>query len=106
MADTVVPGDPFGEVKQDAKPATPDPREVNLFHSRSDVDASTIAQHHTIGIKHTQASSGDHVHDGKSSRKIGQGLGLIVTGSTGGNVALNNLLDMLAQVIDFTDTTT
>jgi hypothetical protein len=106
MTKPVIEGDPFGTVKDDAKPATPEPREVNLFHSRSDVDSSTLSQHHTLGIKHNQASTGDHVHDGASSRKIGQGMSLSVTGAKGGNVALTNLIAMLKNVIEFTDTTT
>lgn len=103
---SVIEGDPYGEIKQDAKPATPEPREVNLFHSRSDVDASKIAQHHTLGVKNTQAAAGDHVHDGITSRKIGQGLNLVVSGSKGGNAALASLLTALSKIIDFTDTTT
>jgi hypothetical protein len=102
----VIDGDPFGGIKKDAKPSSPEPREVNLFHSRSDVDSSTTAQHHTLGVKHDQASPGDHNHDGKGSRKLGQGLSLTVTGSKGGNAALTSLLAMLAQVVDFTDSTT
>lgn len=102
----IIENDPFGNIKEDAKPSSPEPREVNLFHARSDVDSSTNAQHHTLGVKHDQASSGDHNHDGKGSRKIGQGLGLTVTGSRGGNAALASLLTALAQVIDFTDNTT
>jgi len=43
---------------------------VNSFHLSSDVDKSAISQHHTLGIQGTQASPGDHNHDGKSSRKI------------------------------------
>jgi hypothetical protein len=105
---SVVSGDPFGEIKPDKKPATnaPEPREVNRLHARSDVDSSTTAQHHTLGIKHTQAAYGDHVHDGKSSRKVGQGLSLTVSGSRGGNAALASLLTMLGQIIEFTDNTT
>lgn len=98
--------DPFGGVKDDAKRTGATPREVAALHNNSDVDASTFSQHHTLGIKHTNASYGDHVHDGKSSRKVGANMGLSVTGSKGGNVALANLLAMLAQVIEFTDTTT
>jgi hypothetical protein len=98
--------DPFGDIKKDAKPVAPEPREVSIFHSRSDVDSSTLALHHTIGIKHTQSSAGDHVHDGISSRKIGTGLGLSVTGARGGNAALTNLLVMLSNIIDFEDNTT
>jgi hypothetical protein len=44
--------------------------EVKTLHRDSDVDESPIAQHHTLGILPNQASPGDHVHDGKSSKKI------------------------------------
>lgn len=47
-----------------------DSAEVNDFHINSDVDKSTLAQHHTLGIQANQASPGDHNHDGKSARKI------------------------------------
>ncbi len=102
----IIENDPFGNIKEEKGPASPEPREVNLFHARSDVDSSTSAQHHTLGVKHDQASPGDHNHDGKGSRKIGQGLGLVLTGSKGGNVALTNLITMLKNVIEFTDSTT
>jgi len=45
-------------------------QDVNKLHENSDVDSSEIAQHHTLGILRTQASPGDHVHDGKSSKRI------------------------------------
>jgi len=44
--------------------------EVKTLHRDSDVDESPIAQHHTLGILPNQASPGDHIHDGKSSKKI------------------------------------
>jgi hypothetical protein len=44
--------------------------EVNDFHSNSDVDKSTLAQHHTLGPQPNQASPGDHNHDGRNSRKL------------------------------------
>lgn len=108
MTEPVIQGDPFGTIKPDKRSPTnaPDPREVNRLHARSDVDSSPIAQHHTLGIKHNQASYGDHVHDGKSSRKLGQGLNLTLSGSKGGNAALANLITMLKNVIEFTDNTT
>jgi len=99
----VVEGDPFSGVKEEKGPVSPEPREVNLFHSRSDVDSSWESQHHTIGIKHDQSAAGDHNHDGKSSRKVGTGLGLVLTGTTT-NETLNNLIEMLKKVIEFTDT--
>lgn len=103
---TAFENDPYGSIKEEKKDPSPSAREVNLFHTNSDVDSSAQAQHHTIGIKHDQASSGDHVHDGMGSRKIGQGMALTLSGAKGGNVALTNLIAMLAQVIEFTDSTT
>lgn len=103
---TVIPDDPFGSMKKELGPAGVDPRVVARFHARDDVDSNQQAHHHTLGIKHDQASAGDHIHDGASSRKIGSGLSLTLTGSKGGNVALANLITMLKSVIEFTDTTT
>lgn len=102
----VVEGDPFADIKHEKKDESPAPRDVNRFHTRADTDSSQNAQHHTLGIQHNQASAGDHVHDGKSSRKIGTGLSLTLTGAKGGNVALTNLIAMLKNVVEFTDTTT
>ena len=101
----VFPDDPFGPIKNEKKGVGPEPREVALIHNRSDLDSSTLYQHHTLGVKHTQASPGDHAHDGTSSRKIGTGLSLTITGSKGGNAALSSLITMLKSVIDFTDNT-
>lgn len=47
------------------------PQESRKAHSRSDVDLSPRSLHHTLGIKHNQASPGDHNHDGYNSKKIG-----------------------------------
>lgn len=44
--------------------------EVNLAHLNSDVDKSTLSQHHTLGILATQASPGDHTHNGVDSPQI------------------------------------
>ena len=101
---TVMPNDPFGPVKKPAQKNTPDPQVVNQFHSRSDVDSHWGAQHHTIGIKHDQASAGDHTHDGKNSRFLMEDV--TITGSKGGNVALANLITALAEKLGFTDGTT
>lgn len=106
MTNPVIEGDPFGPIKQPKTNTAPEPRDVNFFHQRSDKDSGTNAQHHTLGTGHNQAASGDHVHDGKSSRKIGTGMSLTLTGAKGGNVALTNLITMLKQVMEFTDNTT
>lgn len=99
----VIEEDPFGDIKQEKRPSSPEPREVNQFHSRSDVDSSTTAQHHTLGVKHDQASPGDHNHDGKGSRKIGQGLNLTVSVAGTTQQDIDNLLAMLHNVIEFTE---
>lgn len=103
---TVVPGDPFGDIKKELGPAGVDPRLVARIHARDDVDSNQQAHHHTIGVKHDQASSGDHTHDGVGSRKLGANQGFILTGAKGGNVALTNLIAMLKNFIEFTDSTT
>lgn len=46
-------------------------QESRRAHSRSDVDSGPRSLHHTLGPKHNQASPGDHIHDGITSKKIG-----------------------------------
>ncbi|SRR6266550_1999512 len=98
--------DPFGPIKEEKTRSGASPREVNTFHNHSDVDSSAGAQHHSLGVKHNQASPGDHAHDAKSSRKVGYGLALTISGSRGGNAAVASIISMLSQVVDFTDNTT
>lgn len=102
---SVVEGDPYGEIKESGDSGS-SAREVNAFHARSDVDSRPNAQHHTLGISRNQAAPGDHVHDGKTSRKIGTGMSLTITGSKGGNAAVASIIAMLSQVLEFTDSTT
>lgn len=45
-------------------------QQVKDFHLNSDVDQSFIAQHHTLGPLTNQASPGDHIHDGSTSKKL------------------------------------
>lgn len=82
------------------------PEEVNKLHSRDDVDKSSFAHHHTLGPKRGQASPGDHVHDGRNSKKIAQGLGYSISGAKGSNAALASLITLLGNFIDFKDNTT
>lgn len=49
---------------------TPSAEQVNQAHTNSDVDKSRLSQHHTLGTSATQASPGNHNHDGISSVKI------------------------------------
>lgn len=102
----VIKGDPFGEIKSANNNTAPLAEEVNNFHLHSDKDSSVQAQHHTLGANRNQASPGDHIHDGKTSRKLGQGMGLAISGAKGGNAALASLISMLSNVIEFTDNTT
>ena len=44
--------------------------EVNQLHLNSDKDSSALAQHHTLGTRATQASPGNHTHNGKDSALI------------------------------------
>lgn len=97
--------DPFGDIKKEENDPAPSPGFVNVFHTNSDIDTDQSSQHHTLGVQHNQASPGDHVHDGTTSNKVGQGLAMSVSGDTNGNAALQDLIRMLQRVIDFTDST-
>lgn len=57
----------------------PSSQVVDDFHTNSDVNSRAEAQHHTLGPQPTQASPGDHTHDGGDSRLILEGI--LITGS-------------------------
>lgn len=44
-------------------------KSINV-HKQSDLDGSSTAQHHTLGLSPNNASPGHHTHDGKNSNKI------------------------------------
>ena len=48
----------------------PTPEEVNFFHLAADKDAGSGALHHTLGLGPSQASPGNHNHDGRNSKRI------------------------------------
>jgi hypothetical protein len=102
--ESIVPEDPFGQIKTPAGNALPSAQEVNRFHTNADTDSHSGAVHHTLGTKHDQASPGDHKHDGASSLRLLEGKTL--TGSTGGNIALQHLISLLAETFGFEDSTT
>lgn len=99
----VTSGDPFGGIKaeKDFIGATPD--EVKEFHKKSDKDSSIMSEHHTLGAKRNQSSPGDHIHDGKGCRKLGEGLSLAISGAKGSAASENSIVTMLANFITFTD---
>lgn len=51
-------------------PDVPDPEVVNLFHLNSDRDSGPGALHHTLGLGSSQASPGNHRHNGRDSYRI------------------------------------
>lgn len=77
--------------------------EVRRLHTKSDVDSSTQAQHHTLGMKPNQAASGSHKHDGASGNLLLSGVTL--TGSRAGNAALASVISALV-LLGATDSTT
>lgn len=92
----------FGIIKTEKTNPYPSPRSVNDFHTRSDADVGTGAIHHTIGTGHNQSAGGDHVHDGLSSRKLGQSQGFTVTNlSTTDAVRIQSIITLLHKFVDF-----
>ena len=85
-------------------------------HRQSDVDSSPHSQHHTLGTARSQASPGNHIHDGFTSPKLGPMNmdpagnvtvpALSISGSRGGNAAVASIIALLQNVINFTDNTT
>lgn len=97
--------DPFGKVKSEPNTGI-SAKQINKMHEKSDVNSGPNAQHHTLGTGRNESSPGSHIHGGKDSKKIGDGMGLAISGAKGGNAALGSLITMLKQVITFTDNTT
>jgi len=80
-----------------------DPRVVQQIHKNADTDTGKTAIHHTIGPAPDQVASGAHIHDGNETRQLL--VGLNITGSRGGNVALASVIDAL-EALGATDNTT
>lgn len=79
-------------------PTSPSSSAVNSFHNNSDADSAVTAQHHTLGIQHNQASPGDHLHNGKSSKRIGKSLDLTfptTAGATYNQAQIQKIIDAL-----------
>jgi hypothetical protein len=54
-------------IEQKSKPTSKD---VNDFHENADTNHGIKALHHTLGAMPSQASPGDHSHDGGSSQVL------------------------------------
>ncbi len=61
-----------GSFGSDENPKPPS-QTVNDFHENSDLDSRAEAQHHTLGPNPTQASPGNHRHDGGDSALLLEG---------------------------------
>lgn len=81
----------------------PSAEEVEDFHTNADVDTRVESIHHTLGAAPTQASPGNHIHDGGTSPLLLTGFTL--TGSRGGNTALVSIIACLVR-LGATDSTT
>lgn len=67
------------EPKPRKEDPSPSANVVAAFHRRADTDSRVEAIHHTLGPVGSQASPGDHNHDGGSSRLLLEGM--LLTGS-------------------------
>lgn len=76
---------------------------VDDFHTNSDLDTRPESQHHTLGPGDSQASPGNHQHDGGTSPLLLTGF--TISGSRGGNTALPSLIACLVR-LGATDSTT
>ena len=74
----------------------PEAQVVADFHQNADLDVRAESFHHSLGPSPTQASPGDHTHDGGTSPLLLAGL--TITGSRGGNVALVSIIQALVRL--------
>lgn len=74
----------------------PSAEEVEDFHTNADIDTRIESIHHTLGPGTTQASPGNHIHDGGTSPLLLSGFTL--TGSRGGNTALVSIIACLVRL--------
>jgi len=66
---------------------------VSDFHTYSDVDVRAESQHHTLGPNRTQASPGDHKHDGGDSALLLEGYTISgIRGSDAWALSINDIL--------------
>lgn len=64
---------PFGNNYDPDKPGFGDGAggtDINRMHDYDDRDTGSLAHHHTLGLSNAQSSPGDHVHDGRQSKKL------------------------------------
>jgi len=93
-------------------PSLPTALEVNLLHTKDDVDGGQQSHHHTLGPGRNQAATGLHIHDGSNGRLIGKDMGLALTGLkvpatvADCNVLINSLYNALSKVMDLRDART
>lgn len=81
----------------------PTSEEVDKFHQNADTDSRGQAIHHTLGPTENQAAPGNHNHRGGDSVQLL--LGITITGSRGGNIALLSVIQALVA-LGATDSTT
>lgn len=92
-------GTPLAGKSADLNPSpssAPTAAVVEQIHTNADTDIRTASIHHTLGPSNTQASPGDHTHDGGTSSLLLSGL--TITGSRGGNVALVSVIAALVRL--------
>ena len=70
--------------------------EVDRAHVNSDRDASSNAQHHTLGPDKHQASPGDHTHDGGDSKSLLEDV--TISGSRTDGTAVASIIAALEQL--------
>ena len=82
--------------------------DTNEIHYTSDLDSGPFAQHHTLGIKPSQASPGDHIHDGVTSVYLnlsGGGSSLTIQ-DEGVSLPVRSLLNFTGAGVSATDSGT
>ncbi len=74
----------------------PEAKVVEEFHTNSDLDVRPESLHHTLGSGPSQASPGNHVHNGSDAPLLL--VGVTLTGSRGAATAMPSLISALVKL--------
>lgn len=100
----VDPRGPSQNYPDSATTITNDPKNVDKLHQNSDLNSSIFAQHHSLGSNPNQASPGNHIHNGATSKQLQDVnfTGVLVGPNTAGIIFISfTALTTFTQTITF-----
>ena len=86
----------YGSDKETTGQQSLSAEDLEKLHLNADTDVRAESLHHTLGASSSQASPGDHTHDGGTSSPLL--VGLTISGARGGNTSLPSIIACLVRL--------